>query len=155
MRGWHFSLVTHTHAHTVSIDISRKIVNRRKNRKSNSRRDILTSVSLVTRHRWFHRDISVVIANLNYSLPILMSVTDDKICQALFIFHTFESKKKKNRISSRRYEEWIDEWNDIYFDKKFYSIFLFFYYFIIKIYCFYFRDKNLFQNPIHISTNQY
>lgn len=42
-----FSLVTRACAY----GFYRKSKDRRKNRKSNSRRDILTSVSLVTRHR--------------------------------------------------------------------------------------------------------
>lgn len=131
----------------------RKSKDRRKNRKSNSRRDILTSVSLVTRHRWFHRDISVVIANLNYSLPISMSTTDDKICQALFIFHTFGNKKKSYFFDISMKNEWniINEWNNIHlnFDLNFFL--LFYYYFIIKYIVFIYKNPsflNFFQNPI-------
>lgn len=114
----------------------RKSKDRRKNRKSNSRRDILTSVSLVTRHRWFHRDISVVIANLNYSLPISMSTTDDKICQALFIFHTFGNKKKSYFFDISMKNEWniINEWNNIHlnFDLSLLNS-IFFFSFIISL----------------------
>lgn len=132
----------------------RKSKDRRKNRKSNSRRDILTSVSLVTRHRWFHRDISVVIANLNhYSLPISMSTTDDKICQALFIFHTFGNKKKSDFFDISMKNEWniINEWNNIHLNFDLNFFFLFYYYFIIKYIVFIYKNPsflNFFQNPI-------
>lgn len=82
-----------------------------------------------------------------------MSTTDDKICQALFIFHTFGNKKKSDFFDISMKNEWniINEWNNIHlnFDLNFFL--LFYYYFIIKYIVFIHKNPsflNFFQNPI-------